>query len=108
MNASPEAFKVSFDALEWQPALPGARFKAYKDGNKQLRLLELTTEFIEPEWCEKGHAGFVVKGELEINFNGSKVRYPEGSGIFISSGIASAHKARAISATVLLFLVEDV
>ena len=103
-----EPFKVQFDSIEWQPALPGARFKVFRDGAKQLRLLELTSVFVEPEWCEKGHAGIVLKGELEIDFNGRVIRYPEGSGIFIPSGAASAHKARAISSMVLLFLVEEV
>jgi quercetin dioxygenase-like cupin family protein len=103
-----EPFKVRFDSIEWQHALPGARFKAFRNRSKQLRLIEITSEFVEPEWCEKGHAGIVLKGELEIDFNGRVVRYPEGSGIFIPSGASSAHKARAISSTVLLFLVEEV
>lgn len=103
-----EPFKVRFDSIEWQYVLPGAHFKAFREDSKQLRLLELTSEFVEPEWCEKGHVGIVLKGELEIDFHGRVVRYPEGSGIFIPSGASSAHKARAISSTVLLFLVEEV
>jgi len=96
-----EPFKVRFDSMEWQHALPGARFKSFHEGEKQLRLLELTSEFVEPEWCEKGHVGIVLKGELEIDFSGHVVRYPEGSGILIPSGVTSAHKARAISSTAL-------
>ena len=103
-----ESFKVRFDAIEWQRALPGARFKAFREGSRQLRLLEITFEFVEPEWCEKGHVGIVLKGEIEIDFNGRVVRYPEGSGIFIPSGATSSHKARAISSAALLFLVEEV
>ena len=97
-----------FDALDWQDSIRGARFKAFKHGAKQLRLLELTAEFVEPEWCEKGHAGFVIQGELEIDFHGQLVRYPQGSGIFIPAGVADAHKARSITPSVLLFLVEDI
>lgn len=103
-----ESFKVQFDLIEWQCALPGARFKAFCDGSKQLRLLEFTSEFVEPEWCEKGHFGIVLKGELEIDFQGRLIRYPEGSGIFIPAGASGAHKAKAISSSVLLFLVEEV
>jgi quercetin dioxygenase-like cupin family protein len=103
-----ELFKVQFDSMEWQHALPGSRFKAFRDGTKQLRLIEFTSEFVEPEWCEKGHVGIILEGELEIDFMGQLVRYPEGSGIFILSGTSSAHKARAISSTVILFLVEEV
>ena len=103
-----EACKIVFDSLAWQEALPGARFKAFSAGQKQMRLLEFTSEFIEPDWCEKGHVGFVLRGELEIDFDGRIVRYAEGTGIFIPKGASTRHKARSLTPTVLLFLVEDV
>jgi mannose-6-phosphate isomerase-like protein (cupin superfamily) len=103
-----EQYRILFDQLQWQDALPGARFKVHRSGNKQLRLLEFTSEFIEPDWCEKGHIGFVLKGELEIDFQGRLVRYPEGSALFIPFGAASGHKARSIAAVTQLFLVEDI
>ena len=101
-------FRILFDELEWQSPSHGMRFKAFRDGNKQLRLLEFTSGFVEPDWCEKGHVGFVIQGELEIDFQGSNVCYPQGSGIFIPAGSASGHKARSITPVALLFLVEDV
>lgn len=55
-----EPCKVVFDSLAWQEALPGARFKVFGDGRKQMHLLELTSGFVEPDWCEKGHVGFVL------------------------------------------------
>jgi hypothetical protein len=103
-----EQYRVLFDDMEWQNGIHGARFKAFHKGAKQLRLLELTSEFVEPDWCEKGHVGFVFQGELEIDFRGHLVRYPEGSGIVIPSGPTSGHKARSLTPTVLLFLVEDI
>ena len=103
-----EQYKIMFDSLEWQSPIHGARFKAFRNGNKQLRLVEFTSEFVEPDWCEKGHIGFVIQGELEIDFHGSIVRYPEGSGIFIPSGAASGHKGRSVTPKVLLFLVENI
>jgi len=101
-------YRVLFDGLEWQDGIRGARFKVHREGNKQIRLLEFTSEFVEPEWCAKGHTGLVLKGELEIDFRGKLVRYPEGSAIFIPSGAQNAHKARSISAVTQLFLVEDI
>lgn len=99
---------IPFDALDWQDGISGARFKVFQRGNKRLRLLELTSGFVEPDWCENGHAGFVVQGELEIDFRGDIVRCPEGSGLFIPAGAANAHKASPVTPTVLLFLVEDI
>jgi quercetin dioxygenase-like cupin family protein len=103
-----EQHRILFDALEWQSGIRGARFKVFRSGNKQLRLLEFTSEFVEPDWCEKAHVGFVIQGELEIDFLGAVVRYAQGSGIFIPAGSASAHKGRSVTSTVQLFLVEDI
>jgi quercetin dioxygenase-like cupin family protein len=103
-----EKYRVLFEALNWQSTALGARFKVHRDGNKQVRLLEFTSEFVEPDWCEKAHAGLVLKGELEIDFHGQLARYPEGSVIFIPSGAASGHKARSVASVTQFFLVEDV
>ena len=102
------SFKVDFDALPWQSSLPGARFKVHRDGAKQLRLVEFTSEFVEPDWCEKGHVGLIVSGALEIDFRGRVISYPEGTGIFIPAGPAGAHKARSVTAVTRLVLVEDI
>jgi quercetin dioxygenase-like cupin family protein len=100
-------FKVDFRALDWQPALPDARFKIYREAARQIRLVEFTAAFTEPDWCEKGHIGLVLEGELEIDFHGRVIRYPEGSGIFIPPGPESGHKARSLTPVVQLVLVED-
>lgn len=98
---------IDFDSLPWQDGLPGARSKIYREGPKQIRLLELSSDFVEPDWCEKGHAGFVLEGKLEVDFEGHIVVYPEGTGICIPAGRASAHKARSLTPTTHLMLVED-
>lgn len=101
-------FRVDFDALNWKSSLPGARAKVHREGSKQIRLVEFTSEFVEPHWCEKGHIGIVLSGTLEVDFAGQTIRYPEGSGIFIPSGSPSAHKARSVTPVVRLVLVEDI
>lgn len=100
--------RIDFDALPWQSPLPGARFKVHRENARQLRLVEFTPEFVEPDWCQKGHVGFVLEGILEVSFSGRVVVYPQGSGVFISPGSASAHKARSLTPVVRLVLVEDV
>jgi len=100
-------FSIEFEKLEWESPLPGARSKAFRRNGKQLRLVEFTSAFVEPHWCEKGHLGIVLSGELEVDFKDQVVRYPEGSAIFIPSGPESGHKARAVTPVVRLFLVEE-
>jgi quercetin dioxygenase-like cupin family protein len=98
---------IEFNKLEWVNAAPGARFKAVQKDGKQIRLVEFTKEFVEENWCEKGHVGIVLSGELEVEFLNQIVRYPEGSVIFIQAGSQHGHKAHAVSSTVRLFLVEE-
>ena len=86
----------------------GVRFKVFSDGKRQMRLAEFSSEFVEAHWCEKGHIGLVLRGELEIDFHGQLIHYAEGSGIFIPKGTYHGHKARSITPSVLLFLVEEV
>lgn len=92
--------------MEWQSPLPGMRCKIFRDGSRQLRLVEFTGEFVEAQWCEKAHAGFVLSGVLEVDFSGEVMCYPEGSALAIPPG--SPHKACAATPTVRLFLVEDI
>ncbi len=99
---------IDFESLQWESPLPGARFKAYREGAKQIRLVEFSSDFVEPVWCEKGHIGLVLEGTLEVDFNGKVMVYPQGSGLFIAGGPATAHKARSVTPVVRLVLVEDV
>ena len=101
-----EACRVLFESLEWQSAAPGLRFKVARNGDKQMRLLEHSQEFVEPDWCVKAHSGLVLEGELEVDFQGRIMRFPEGSGLFIPAG--EKHKGRPITSSVLIFLVEDI
>lgn len=99
---------VDFEALPWESAAQGARYKTFRGEGKQIRIVEFTHEFVELQWCEKGHVGLVMKGEPEIDYRGKLVRYPDGAGIRIRAGPINGHKARSVTPTVRLFLVEDV
>jgi quercetin dioxygenase-like cupin family protein len=98
---------INFNDIQWQSTLPGSRSKIFQQNGRQLRLVEFTSEFIEPDWCVKGHIGFVLEGILEIDFKGHIVIYPKGSGIFIPSGTENAHKARSLTPVAQLILVEE-
>jgi quercetin dioxygenase-like cupin family protein len=99
-------FKIDFAGMEWESPTSGARFKSYVADGKQLRLLELSEEFVEQDWCEKGHIGLVLEGALEVDCHGQSVNYKEGDGLFIPRG--QAHKARSLTPVVRLILVEEI
>ena len=99
---------IIFDKIEWQSPQMGMRCKVFHDGKRQIRQVEFSKEFVEAQWCEKGHVGLVQSGDLEIDFSGHLVRFPEGSALLIPCGAAHAHKAHAVTSTVRLFLVEEI
>ncbi|HEY3254998.1 MAG TPA: hypothetical protein VGJ91_13655 [Polyangiaceae bacterium] len=102
-----EDHRLAFSGLEWTAIAPGARHKMFERDGKRARLLEFSREFVEVEWCRKGHVGVVLKGVLELEFDGRIERFEPGDGLFIAAGETGKHKARAISERVSLFLVED-
>jgi quercetin dioxygenase-like cupin family protein len=80
----------------------------FREGARQLRLVEFTSGEVAPDWCCQGHIGYVLSGALEIEFGGRVVSYAEGDGIFIPSGQSSAHKACSITPGTRLVMVEEI
>ncbi|HEX8733981.1 MAG TPA: cupin domain-containing protein [Pyrinomonadaceae bacterium] len=98
--------KIDFAALEWETSASGLRSKTLERDGKRVRLLEHSRAVREEDWCEKPHVGYVVEGELEINFSGKTEAFRAGEGIFIAAG--EKHKARSLTEKTLLFLVEEI
>lgn len=100
-------YKVDFNELEWEHPIEGVKCKIAKYGDKQIRLIEYTNE-MPPHWCEKGHYGLVLDGELEIEFQNEKIVYKSGDGVFIPDGEEHKHKGRVLTESVKVIFVEDV
>ena len=100
-------YKVDFESMEWEVPVRGARFKAYEQGGKKLRLVEFAKEFVEPDWCTKAHIGYILEGQIEIDFDGKKEVFGPGDGIFIPAGQEHKHKGRSLTDAVTIIVVED-
>ncbi len=98
--------KADLQSQDWNASTPGFRFKAVRRHGKQLRLVEF--EPGDQEWCTTGHVGYVLEGELELEFRDNTETLRKGDGLLIRAGEAERHKPRAIGSTVRLLLVEDV
>lgn len=84
---------VDFENIPWTEVAKGARFKAYHDENRQVRLLEFSDGFAEEDWCYKGHVGYVVNGSFTtVYIDGEVEQYKAGDVIFIKSGEVEKHK----------------
>jgi quercetin dioxygenase-like cupin family protein len=102
-----EQHKIVFESMAWESPAVGVRFKAYEQGGKKLRLVEFSRDFVEPDWCTKGHIGYILEGQIEIDFNGKAVLFGKGDGVFIPAGEQHKHKAKVLTDTVKIILMED-
>ena len=100
-------YKIDFESIQWDRPSVGVRFKAYEQGGKKLRLVEFSKEFVEPDWCTKGHVGYILQGQMEIDFNGKVILFGPGDGVFIPTGQKHKHKATVLTDTVEAILVEE-
>jgi hypothetical protein len=98
--------RVAFDSLPWDTLAPGARHKIFRAGDTVLRLLEFSHGFVEPDWCRRGHVGYVLAGDLDVDFHGKLEHFSAGDGVLIPPGEAHRHKAIVVSDVVRLVLVE--
>jgi len=101
-------YKIDFGSMPWERAAVGAKFKAYERNRRKLHLAEFTREFVEPDWCIKGHIGYILEGQMEIDFDGKVVVFNSGDGLFIPAGDKHKHKGRVLTDVVKIILAEDV
>ena len=103
-----EKYKIDFKTMPWEAPALGVRFKAHEQDGRKLRLAEFTKDFIESDWCTKGHIGYVLEGRMEIDFDGKVILFGPGDGLFIPTGEKHKHKAKVSTDTLKIILVEDV
>jgi len=101
-------YKVDFNTIPWDTSAVGVRFKVYEQNGRKLRLAEFTKEFFEADWCTKGHIGYVLEGQMKIDFDGKVVMFGPGNGLFIPAGEKHKHKAKVLTDVLKIVLVEDV
>jgi hypothetical protein len=102
-----EGYKIGFESIPWESSAVGIRFKACEQGGRKLRLAEFGREFVELDWCTKGHIGYILEGKMNIDFDGKVVVFGPGDGIFIPAGEKHKHKATILTDLVKVILVED-
>ena len=85
----------------------GVRHKIFRFQDKRLRLVEYSSD-MEPHWCERGHAGYILEGVFQIEFASGIEIFNAGDGIAIPTGPEHKHRATVSSETARAVFVEDV
>ena len=102
-----QTYRINWDSLPWTTPMLGVRFKMHEQDGRKLRLAEFTREFKEPDWCRKGHIGYVLEGEGELQFSEQTVSLKAGDGIFIPAGEEHKHLLHVLGGRVRVVLVEE-
>ena len=102
-----DSIRVDLDQIAWDNKSAGTRVKRQLRHGKQMRLIEIGPDSGEPDWCEEGHVGYILEGELETSIDGTIVRLSAGDGLIIPSGKEYRHKPKAVNGAVRLILVDD-
>jgi quercetin dioxygenase-like cupin family protein len=101
-------YSIAFAELPWEMTPSGVRFKVHKEEGRQLRLLEFGQDLAHSHWCTVGHIGYVITGELEIEFDDEVICLRAGDGISIPPGQKDRHRPRAVTELVRLIFIEEV
>src|SRR5918997_4402735 len=104
--------RLPFDELPWAEDAPGIRAKEADVGGARWATVEYGEGVGREEWCEEGHRGFVLDGEIEYEFDDGRepLRASEGEAFFLppASLGGGAHRGRNLaSGPTRLFLIDD-
>jgi quercetin dioxygenase-like cupin family protein len=102
-----EQYRIPFKSLSWDVPADGVKFKAYERDGRKLRLVEFAKEFVESDWCTNGHIGYILEGQMELDFDGKVIIFGPGDGVFIPTGPEHKHKGRVLTDKVTAILIED-
>lgn len=86
-------YAINFDDHAWEVISPGMRQKSFMLGGNRMRLIELTEELAEIEWCLKAHIGYVLEGQVNMEFEKKTVIVKAGEGLYMSGGEKSKHRS---------------
>lgn len=104
----PSDIRIPFSEMGWTNVEPGLRSKERAHGTLRVRIVEMTPEFVHPEWCSKAHAGYVIQGGLQLCLPNRDIEYAEGDVFLIPSGTHTRHIPRAKSPITILLLFDTI
>jgi quercetin dioxygenase-like cupin family protein len=97
--------RIAVDNLPIIEPTEGVRYQSACCDGRQIRVVEFAPGFREADWCSKLHVGYVLSGQMEVEFaNGIEV-FSIGDALMIAAG--DVHRVRVMDGPVRLFLVEE-
>lgn len=108
-----DPLRVPFDEIPWADDAPGIRARETDVGGARWALVEYGEGVGRDEWCEDGHRGYVLWGEIEYEFDDGRVPLRAGKDEAFLLPAAplggGAHRGRNLApGPTRLFLIDDV
>lgn len=102
-----ENYIIDFESMHWEEPQPGIRFKAFIQDQTKIRIVVFTEKFVETDWCLNSHVGYVIEGEMEVEFEGEVRTFKAGDSFFIPKGKKNKHRHYSTIKETTIFMVED-
>lgn len=107
-----EARNVPFGDVAWTDDAPGIQAKETEVDGVRWAIVEYSEGTGREKWCENGHRGFVLRGEIEYEFDNGWIplRVSAGEAFFLLSAPLDegAHRGRNLApGPTRLFLIDD-
>jgi len=106
-----EPRRVPFDELPWTDDAPGISAREVDVGGARWATVEYGEGVGREEWCEEGHRGFVLFGEIEYEFDDGRtpLRAKENEAFLLPPApLGGAHRGRNLApGPTRLFLIDD-
>jgi quercetin dioxygenase-like cupin family protein len=112
-DKSPRGFaardtSIRFADLNWAQDVPGIRARETHIEGRRWAIVEYASGARREEWCVDGHAGFVVNGSVEYEFEDGcqPLTVSTGDAFALATGRAHRGTNRA-EGTTQLFIIDD-
>jgi quercetin dioxygenase-like cupin family protein len=99
---------IAFSQIDWEADVPGIRARQAHLEGRRWAIVEYAVDARRHQWCLDGHAGFVLSGTVEYEFEdgGPPLVVGEGDAFALSTGRAHRGRNRAREPT-RLFVIDD-
>ena len=99
---------IRFADIDWEDDVPGIRDRAQTVDGARWALVEYAEGASREEWCEEGHRGLVLEGEIEYEFPDGRGRLRAGKGDAFVLPAGVAHRGRNVAdGATTMFLIDD-
>lgn len=103
---TPPPRKVSFSALDPAPEAPGIASETTEIGGNRWARVRYEPDVLREEWCDEGHEGFVLEGDITYEFEDGTESLPLVAGEAFSLPGARVHRGTAGAQGALLFIID--